>query len=60
MAAINAYDIVIAVTIPNCWNGVSDEKIRTPKPSAVVSAEPSSAEPVVPRVRRAAASGSRV
>ena len=51
--------MVIAMTRPNCWKGANDEKNSTPNPSAVVRAEPSSAEPVVASVRRAAAAGSR-
>ena len=59
METIGEYAMVIAAVIANCWEASSGEAISTPMPSAVVSAEPSSAEPVVASVRIAACSGSR-
>ncbi len=56
---ISEYKIVIAAVMPNCWDAASGEATSTPSPSAVVSAEPNSAEPVVASVRIAACSGSR-
>ena len=46
--------MVIVAVMPNCWEASRGEAISTPKPKAVVSAEPSSAEPVVARVWTAA------
>lgn len=51
--------LVIAAVMANCWEAGSAEAISTPMPSAVVSANPSNAEPVVASVRIAACSGSR-
>ena len=51
--------MVIAAVMPNCWDAASGEATRTPSPNAVVSAEPSSADPVVESVSIAALSGSR-
>lgn len=59
MEVLRLYPIVIAEVTPNCWIPSSEENTRTPNPNAVVSAEPSSAEPVVARVRTAAFSGLR-
>ena len=51
--------MVIAAVMANCWEASTGEVISTPMPSAVVSAEPSNAEPVVASARIAACSGSR-
>ena len=51
--------MVMVAVMPNCCEAASGEAMRTPNPSAVVSAEPSRAEPVVVKVRTAAFSGSR-
>ena len=37
---------MIAAVMPNCWDAASGEAASTPIPSAVVIAEPNSAEPV--------------
>ena len=49
----------MAAVMPNCRDPSSGENASTPNPNAVVSAEPSSADPVVARVRIAAVSGLR-
>ena len=51
METISAYAIVIAAVMPNCSNDFSGDRVSTANPSAVVSAEPSRAEPVVASVR---------
>ena len=40
-----------SVSQPSCWNGISDDCVRMAKPRLVVTAEASSAEPVVWSVR---------
>ena len=59
METISEYVIVIAAVKPNCWDAASGEAASTPIPSAVVMAEPNSAEPVVASVWIAAFSGLR-
>ena len=49
----------MAAVMPNCCDAASGAATSTPRPRAVVSAEPNRAEPVVARVRTAASSGSR-
>ena len=59
MEAISEYAIVMVAVSPNCWNEGIGENASIPNPIAVVSAEPSSAVPVVARVCIAADSGLR-
>lgn len=50
----------MAAVNPNCWDAASGDATSTPRPRAVVSADPSSAEPVLHSALMAACSGSRV
>lgn len=38
--------MVTATMVPKCWMGVSDANMSTPKPAAVVAADPNIAPPV--------------